>query len=404
LWRFSRVVAVAAAVAAFPAVGSAEEATASRGPASETGNETELKSADVPGGVSGAKSWLNWRDTDQIEAFYGEFLLAQWVLDAAPWNAYHSGIGFKNSRTQDKVVFDFAPQNTSSVLSLVVPDVQHESEWQAVLLGQVTLGWRDGAKLIFHPTWPKAFENFVSLGKFNGTVFNSFVDWVVEYFEPRFKSFQPLEVASSAAGRGRTILRSRMCHDFVTDALWILYNNGAKLKAEKPIFRDHIILYARHMIKADDFAKTRRGLRTWLRYLRSVFLYIDEIKKQFTSARHALIANWKMGIPVFLHDMDHDYELHLMPPFINYCYLPLAIPPKVHDPFGTNKLCALSLEANVSNTTAPMPWGALLAAEQSMDRPEVFVALILMVLVAVLSVEFTKPPVPVPLLKAGKME
>ena len=36
------------------------------------------------------------------QVYYGEFLLAQWVLDRAPWNAYHSGLAFLNKDTGEK--------------------------------------------------------------------------------------------------------------------------------------------------------------------------------------------------------------------------------------------------------------------------------------------------------------
>ena len=37
-----------------------------------------------------------------IQVYYGEFLLAQWVLERAPWNAYHSGLAFLNKDTGEK--------------------------------------------------------------------------------------------------------------------------------------------------------------------------------------------------------------------------------------------------------------------------------------------------------------
>lgn len=36
------------------------------------------------------------------KVYYAEFLLAQWVLERAPWNAYHSGLAFLNKDTGEK--------------------------------------------------------------------------------------------------------------------------------------------------------------------------------------------------------------------------------------------------------------------------------------------------------------
>mmetsp|Transcript_23223 Transcript_23223/g.54372 ORF Transcript_23223/g.54372 Transcript_23223/m.54372 type:complete len:184 (+) Transcript_23223:135-686(+) len=175
-----------------------------------------------------------------------------------------------------------------------------------------------------------------------------------------------------------------MCHDFVTDALWVLYRGGARLKAEDVIFRDHIIMYATAVDIASTLLQTRRGTRMRLRYLRLLALYLEDIKQQFTAARNVMVAAFRLGIPIFLHNEFKDYRVHLVPPFLNYCYLPLAIPPDVHNPLGSMKLCALGMEANLTNATVPLPWGPLLAAEERLDRPDVLMSLLLVVAASLL--------------------
>jgi len=84
-----------------------------------------------------------------------------------------------------------------------------------------------------------------------------------------------------------------------------------------------------------------------------------------------------------VHDEYGDYHaVKLTPPFLNYCYLPLAIPPAVYEPFGSVKLCALGMEANATNQTTPFPLGHLLAVEGNLDHPEVFLMLFLIAVVA----------------------
>jgi len=276
-------------------------------------------------------------------------------------------------------LFDFSPEDVSSVMSMVLPSVSIQNTLRAFLFGDYKFEFKDGAKTQFFDYWPSKYSNFVRVGKTRGSVLHKFAGWVEDVYAPKYTSFQPLEVAM--AGKGN-IVRSRMCHDFVTDSLWALYNEGVKLKAEDTIFRDHIIMYASHTTRAEDMVQTMRGRRRWLRYLRALGLYLEEIKEQFTHARNALLVGFKLGIPVFLHGQHEDHQVHLVPPFLNYCYLPLAIPPKVHDPFGAMKLCALGMEANLTNSTSLAPWGPLLALEERMDRVEVFPALILVILMA----------------------
>ncbi|CAE8626747.1 unnamed protein product [Polarella glacialis] len=252
--------------------------------------------------------------------------------------------------------------------------------------------WTDLARTHLQDHWPDNYENFVHLGVLNGSVFRIFADWVANDFAPSHHSFQPLEIAvvsrQNAADLSQkqtaTVVRSNMCHDFVTDALWVLHNNGVQLSAEKAVFRDHIILYATSAdeVSHSGFAEQLRSSRKWLRYLRQLTFSVELIRKQFTHAREAFIYNWRLGLNVFLHTEHRDYRLKLTPPFLNYCYLPLAIPPKVHDPLGDIKLCALGMVANASNVTVPWPWGVMLAAEERLDRDEAFLAIVLVAIAA----------------------
>ncbi|CAK0832461.1 unnamed protein product, partial [Prorocentrum cordatum] len=191
--------------------------------------------------------------------------------------------------------------------------------------------------------------------------------------------------AASTTAKAKTLLRSRMCHDFVTDSLWMLYEKGVTLGAQEPILRDHIIMYAEEATAIGTLPDSGRKVRQWLRYLRCLQLFLEEIKQQFTAAREALMVNWRLGLSVFLHDASSDYEVKLVPPFLNYCYLPLAMPPEVHDPMGAMKLCALGMEANVTNITVPLPWGAALSMEEHLDQEYVGPAFVLVVLAAVIA-------------------
>uniref|UniRef100_A0A7S1SAM1 Uncharacterized protein n=1 Tax=Alexandrium catenella TaxID=2925 RepID=A0A7S1SAM1_ALECA len=335
----------------------------------------------------------DWQPGDVVEVHYGELLLAQWVLEHAPWNAYHSGLGFVNNRTGQKVLFDFTPVNTSSVMNMVVPRVRMESHLRAVLLGEAEFVYHDEAKTQLYPSWPPLYTSMVRLGTLNGSAFHHFAEWVVGDFAPRHTNFQPIEVSMAANNSvGQAIaVRSRMCHDFVTDSLWVLYRAGAVFNVQDIIFRDHIIMYAKAVDNSSENVGSRRSVRQRLRHLRLLNIYVEEIKQQFTAARTALIAGWRLGLHMFLHDQRGDYRVELVPPFLNYCYLPLAIPPQVHNPLGSMKLCALGMQANVYNTSAPWPWGPLLMVEEHLDRPEVPASLALVVLAALL-VRGRKPP------------
>jgi len=325
---------------------------------------------------------LRWQPDDPVEVFYGEYLLAHWVLEHSPWNAYHSGLLFTNNATGKVSLFDFSPKDTSSMTAIILPVVKLPSRVRAWLLGDIVLRWRNEAEMRQFDSIQDKYENFVRLGRTNGSIANRFAEWASEQYGKVHVNFEPLEVITIATGE--TSLRSHMCHDFVTDALWFLYREGVRLLAEGLIFRDHIIMYAKDVEPIGDAhtAKSSRVQREWLRHLRVIDLFRGGIADQFTYGRHALAVNWKMGLPAFLRSGHLDYRVRLAPPYLNYCYLPLPIPPKMHSALGSDKLCALAMEANATNTTVPWPWGALLATEQGLDRPESLGAVLFIALVA----------------------
>jgi len=324
-----------------------------------------------------------WQEADHVEVFYGEFLLSSWVLDAAPWNAYHSGLAFVNNATGEKALFEFTPVDAESTTRLTFPLIEVRNPVSAWLFGDAQVTWRNDAQTVYHDHWARSYETFTRVGRLNGTAFNTFVHWAQEYSKTHV-TFEPIEVIVVADGRIVSDLRSSMCHDFVTNGLWALYWAGAMLRAEDDIFRDHILMYASSFEIATDHLATAQGRREHLRFFRLLFLYLEEIKVQFTFGRDALITAWKLGLEAYVSKNRTDYRVQLASPFLNYCYLPLAIPPRRHNPLGASKLCALALEANVTNTSIPFPWGVVLGAEEQLDRPEVLVAMcaVFIVLVA----------------------
>merc|ERR1711957_35806 len=177
---------------------------------------------------------------------------------------------------------------------------------------------------------------------------------------------------------GEDQLGSNMCHDFVTNALSALYRDGVTLKPENLLFRDHIIVYASSITKVDDMTSNWWTKRSMLRFYRTCLLYLEKIKLQFTFGRETLVSVWKLGIPAIIYTKQTYYQVQLAPPFLNYCYLSLAIPPEMHNPLTTNKLCALSTESNFTNQTLPVPYGLELGVEEQLDHPEVMLSLVLL--------------------------
>lgn len=313
-----------------------------------------------------------WDDDDDIIMYYAEFLLASWVLESAPFNTYHSGLSFHNVRLNETTVFDFTPYNPTSVLAMVVPKV--EGTWVQRLVGDIEVRWADDAYLEFYPNAQQdRWQQFTEIGQTKGRTFKIWVDWAIHDYAPTHLAFQPAELVlvsqldkGGQASAGKPVLSSQMCHDFVTDSLWVLYDLGVRFEAKDDIFRDHIFIYAGSYELAPS---SRDMMRKYFRYLSLLAVFYAEVAKEFTAARKVLAVAWKLGLPLFHHHTDQDFIVRLVPPFINYCYLPLALPPQKHDPFVKRKLCALGLEANLNNISIPFPAGYLLATANQVDTP-----------------------------------
>lgn len=395
LWHLVLFVA-----AAFPAL--AEEHSSAATLAAEPRGEEEKKTnatnasmpwlnephEDVP--VEDAVDILGWAGDDPVQVYYGEFLMSSWLTERAAWleegqkdkwNCYHSGLGFLNTRTRERSLFDFTPVDPSSVYNMVLPLPNMTSLWRALVLGEVNFWYRDDARVHAHKGWNHQYTKFVRLGRINGSIFNAYARLMAEEFAPRFKAFRPMEVATQAqtlsAAHG-VALRSFMCHDFVMESLWALYKLGARYTFTPPIHRDHVFLYVDgyEPVEPND----RRMARRQLRFLRSLVPYAEAVKGSFISTRSTLTKLWKLGIPVFFRNHEGDFRLHMVPPFVNYCYIPMKLPPNHYDPFMAEKLCALGFEANMTNKSAIWPSGHLLAAEERMDQPEIFMSFCLILL------------------------
>lgn len=315
-----------------------------------------------------------FRPADVVEVHYGEYLLASWVLEHSPWNAYHSGVGFLNNNTGEKILVDYSPTDTSSVGNMIAPHAKMKfNKFWTWLTGDLTLEWRNGGGTRQVDHWPKEYTKFTYLGVINGSVYNKYLKWLKKEFIPTHVTFEPVEVVLPHKGGGVGV-PSRMCHDLVSESLWVLYHMGAVYAPKDDIFRDHIIYYAESFEEVDyDQLHVKREV---LRYFRVFEQNIMKIKKQFTYVREMLIQAYTMGISPFVYRDEKYIRVHMVAPFLNYCYLPLAIPPKHMDILNDPKLCALPMYANTTNQTKTAD-AHLIAAEARLDHPRIHVCFLL---------------------------
>ena len=306
-------------------------------------------------------AWPLQKEEDQFEILYLEFVMASWNLSGSvPWNAYHSAIAVRNYNDHPnsglELVADYSPHETDEIKHVVHPHIrspnspfldaalhlfgirlhnksQHKVEWNNIANVNIEFG-------IDY----ERYKNVTYLGDATGKAVNALSRWISEYNNTR-RSFEPIEIA--VAGEG-TVLPSQICHDFVTDSLWVLHDTGeAEFAPETHIFRDHIILFAEPNSIQKITKPDPNDLSLWgpiVRYYEEIEKHMGIINIEFTFARIFYAEMFKRNVSTYMYDGNLETAYHsfkLAEPFLNYCYMPLFMPPERSNIFESPKHCAL---------------------------------------------------------------
>lgn len=268
---------------------------------------------------------------DELEIFFAEYVLAHWVLDSMSWTAFHSGIVFRNKRTDAHFTADFTPRST--VLSKgIVPHIHEPSLtdwWKGLLLtgapAAAKLEWDNLASVSVVNDVPSKYTNFTKLGEASGSIVPSFVNWAVDY-NATHTHFDPIEI--QVLGDAQPHIHSGLCHDFVARGLQQLYDTGVRFSAKKRIYRDHVFVYAHSYEKVLFPDVSDRGQdAAVLQFYRFFIAFIPYIEQKFTYIRSMLASSNDRALVPFLHIRNEYYKVHLAEPFVNYCYRQVPVPP-----------------------------------------------------------------------------
>ena len=194
-----------------------------------------------------------------MEVYYLEHVLSSWVLESSPWNAYHSGMGFQvksKLKNENPMRFhiEFIPRRTGQVRWVLHPEIKLGTKYKVDLLpefaqnivtwlmGDYEVNWENDGAVFITPYWLEKYSNITKIGETTGLVINKFRIWLFDY-QDNNKHFEPVEVVSELGDH--QFLPSVMCHDLFYNALYHLHELGFEPHPESPIFRDHIVVYAK---------------------------------------------------------------------------------------------------------------------------------------------------------------
>ena len=318
--------------------------------------------------------WHMQPEEDEYEILYLEFVMASWNLSGTPWNAYHSAIALRPVHEdehgplldREALVADYSPEETEEIRHVVHPDVvkNDKNVLDKILRtifpymfnvdkSEYALNWNNKAHVhvetgIDH----ERYTNITSLGYTSGKAVNSLSKWIRSYNKSH-NSFEPLELAIEGKG---TVIRSQICHDFITDALWVLHEDDSTVfDPENHVFRDHIVLYATEVEELDSVDEYPELWQSIVSYYEQIKRHMGIINIEFTYARTFFSLMSLKGIDTYLYRGMHKYgntyaKFKLVTPFINYCYMPLFMPPKRAHIFESPRHCALPQEIPEGDT------------------------------------------------------
>ena len=126
-----------------------------------------------------------------------------------------------------------------------------------------------------------------------------------------------------------------------------MYENGAQLEPEKPLYRDHVVLYVDDYTIEDLDEDRHRIVSFYQLYHR----FLPIIKKKFTAIRSMLFNSDAAAVRPYFYINKTYYRVHLARPYINYCYMPLRMPPERTDIFTSDKFCALEQQISPELST-----------------------------------------------------
>lgn len=323
-----------------------------------------------------ARTLASWRaaaddvpelaDDAVVDVWYLEHLLSSWVLQGSPWNAFHSGIGFAvrnpaaaaggKVEVSQSFAMDFSPLFTETIASVLHPIIRPSyPAWlplpagllYARLAASYELRWQNQGGVRYYAGIPDKFTNVTMVGTTDGATVNKLVQWIKDYGDAH-DTFEPVEIlvrGSEDPGVG-----SCMCHDLFYHALAALGELGFQPRPAAPIFRDHIMLFAETYEKVDlGDAATRRDV---VRYYRLFSHFMQLINVEFTNIRGLLVKTMHVSMRPFVLLGGEYYRVALAPPFVNYCYLQVEMPPGRASLWTSEHLCALDQEATAAQENA----------------------------------------------------
>jgi len=261
-------------------------------------------------------------ENDTIEIYYLVAALLECDENGtfALVNGYHSGIGLTNVNQNISISVNFDAYPT--FLGALVPDIIYRLD------GTPRLQWSTLGKVFIYDGINTTYWSYGSdmIGKINGNIFNSYMDWVMNYNSTTTDSkyYQPWSVYTHYPMQpwDTQWVASHECFSFAWESFRIMVSYGArfsKMTAKQSV----VAVYTSSQPTLVDMNNPleRRVVETFYQYLAA------QVDKYGTEALAVILSELIANDLIFLYIKGNYYKIQTWEPYVDALYVEVPLPP-----------------------------------------------------------------------------
>ena len=251
----------------------------------------------------------------------GTYVMQQW-RHRSNWNLFHVGIIFKsedshyvldyNARRDDDILDFISPRFTTGIettVSIITTYLQYSTTREDSLTID---NW---GQLRLVNKLPDEYTDMTVIASVSNLIFRDFRKWALWNWSQPANRFDIFTVVSQNGSK--TILRAKICHDFVQDSLLWLKQNNVTLYSETNLSRDSIVIYAESVTPVDW--NIWRDRRDFVRFMRFFSVNWKIFSQSFFRSREFAAKLKHLGMRLLISNDGNFYWINFGDGLVNYC-------------------------------------------------------------------------------------
>mmetsp|Transcript_705 Transcript_705/g.1196 ORF Transcript_705/g.1196 Transcript_705/m.1196 type:complete len:436 (-) Transcript_705:272-1579(-) len=323
----------------------------------------------------------SWGAEDLVDVFYSRKPIQKWDIPGRErhYIIYHAGLGFRNHATGEQAFFEYLPRQAENSIDVLLPWFTSDIWVPAWKLEKQPFTWDRAAYVKYLDNFPANQTRWVRIARTNGAALRNYANWLKGAPEVT-NTFDPFTIIFKGSGK---YYASFSCMEFVDESIRAMYSHGVDITFDDTIMKDVNLIYAARASQIDNVTTCARCGREMARLGRLYQVRMLATSNwSFHEFRGKLALFFKAGLPVIFSNSQRSIlRIELAPPFNNHCKMPVGHPAEDNDVFNPT-LCALPMTISTFPSEHFTALEALIVAEERLDRPAVFMTLIIVIVTA----------------------